>query len=165
MAASSVFYLSSFETFETIKQTLNDNRNIANQSDPGSTGVRLSFAYQGMVALQDNLVFGLGAHVEPYLATEVLNGHMHLHNNYLSWLIWGGLITLSSGLIWLFAPVVLIKKSHDFTIAIPCLMTALLWSVSLLFDSFFSWKNFTYVYIALICLGYQISKTSDSTAT
>lgn len=165
LAASSVFYLNSFETFETIKQTLNDNRNIANQSDPGSTGVRLSFAYQGVISLQDNLLFGLGAHVEPYLAEEILSGHMHLHNNYLSWLIWGGLITLSSGLIWLFAPVVLIKKSHDFTIAIPCLMIALLWSVSLLFDSFFSWKNFTYVYIALICLGYQISRTSDSAAT
>ena len=165
LAASSVLYLSSFETFETIKQMLNDNRNIANQSDPGSTGVRLGFAYQGMVALQDNLVFGLGAHVEPYLATEVLNGHKHLHNNYLSWLIWGGVIMLTSGLIWLFAPVVLMRKSHHFTIAIPCILIALLWSVSLLFDSFFSWKNFTYVYIALICLGYQISRTSDNTAS
>ena len=165
LAASSVLYLSSFETFETIKQTLNDNRNIANQSDPGSTGVRLGFAYQGMVALQDNLVFGLGAHAEPYLAKEILNGHMHLHNNYLSWLIWGGLITLTSGIIWISTPMVLINKSFKFTNAIPCLMTALLWSVSLLFDSFFSWKNFTYVYIALICLGYQISRSSDNTAT
>lgn len=164
MAASSVLYLSSFETFETIKQTLNDNRNIANQSDR-STGLRLGFAYQGMIALQDNLFFGVGAHIEPHLAQAVLSGHMHLHNNYLSWLIWGGLITLTAGLIWLFAPVVLIKKSHNFTIAIPYLMIALLWSVSLLFDSFFSWKNFTYVYIALICLGYQISRSSDKAET
>ena len=165
LATSSVLYLNSFETFETIKQTLNDNRNIANQSDPGSTSVRFSFAYQGVITLQDNLLFGLGAHVEPYLAQEVLSGNMHLHNNYLSWLIWGGLITLSSGLIWLFAPVVLIKKSHDFTITIPCLMIALLWSVSLFFDSFLSWKNFTYVYIALICLGYQISRSSAKAET
>ena len=165
MTASSVLYLSSFETFETIKQALNHNRNIANQSDPGSTGVRLSFAYQGVITLQDNLLFGVGAHVEPCLAQEVLSSHMHLHNNYVSWLIWGGLITLASGLIWLFAPVVFISKTHNFTIAIPCLLIALLWSVSLLFDSFFSWKNFRYVYIALICLGYQISRSSDKSVT
>jgi len=164
LAAASVRYVSNTDAFETIIQTLQDNRKLVQQSDQ-SAGFRLGFAYQGLDALQDNLVFGPGARVEPYLAKEVLNGHMHLHNNYLSWLIWGGLITLTSGLVWLFAPVVLIKKSHNFTTVIPCLMIALLWSVSLVFDSFFSWKNFTYVYIALICLGYQISRTSDSTAT
>ena len=165
LAASSISYISSFDAFETIKQMLNDNRNIANQSGPGSAGARLGFAYQGMIALQGNLVFGLGAHVEPYLAQSVLSGHLHLHNNYLSWLIWGGLITLTSGLIWLFAPVVLINKSRNLTTSVPCLLIALLWSVSLLFDSFLSWKNFTYVYIALICLGYQISRSNVKVAT
>jgi len=165
LTASIISYMSSFDAFETIKQTLIHNRNIASQSDPGSTGVRLEFAYQGVMALQDNLVFGLGAHLEPYLAQAVQGGHLHLHNNYLSWLIWGGLITLTSGLIWLFAPVILISKSRNFTIAIPCLMITLLWSVSLLFDSFLSWKNFTYVYIALICLGYQISRSNAKAAT
>ena len=164
LTASIISYMSSFDAFETVKQTLSHNRNIASQSDPGSTGVRLGFAYQGVMALQDNLVFGLGAHREPYLAQAVQGGHLHLHNNYLSWLIWGGLITLTSGLIWLFAPVILISKSRNFTIAIPCLMIALLWSVSLLFDSFLSWKNFTYVYIALICLGYQISRSNAKAA-
>ena len=164
LAAVSVLYMNNFDVFETIIQTLLDNRKLVEQSDR-SVGFRLGFAYQSMIALQDNLFFGVGAHVEPHLAKTVLSHHMHVHNNYLSWLIWGGLITLTSGLIWLFAPVVLISKSHNFTISIPCLMIALLWSVSLLFDSFFYWTNYTYVYIALICLGYQISRSSDKAAT
>ena len=164
LSASSIIYMNSLDANETIKQMLNENRKIAEKIDH-STVYRLEFAHQSMISLQDNLFFGLGAHLEPYLAKTVLNNHLHLHNNYLSWLIWGGFITLTSGLVWLFAPVVLIKKSHDFTIAILYLMIALLWSVSLIFDSFFSWKNFTYVYIALICIGYQISRSSNNTAT
>ena len=165
LTAAGVGYVSSFDAFATIKQTLNDNSDIANKLDPSSTGVRLGLAYQGIITLQDNLFFGVGAYVEPHLAQAISSSHIHLHNNYLSWLIWGGIITLTSGLFWLFAPVVLINKSRNFTFTVPCLLFALLWSVSLLFDSFLSWKNFTYVYIALICLGYQLSRSSVKAAT
>ena len=129
-----------------------------------STSNRLRLLVRAFSELDGYLLTGRGAHLEPYIATEV-NGIIHFHNNYLSWLLWGGLFGLVSGLLWLLAPVFLIGKQAGSSIMIPCLSISLLWLVSLLFDSFFYWKNFTYVYVLLICMGFQISRQSAKGTT
>jgi hypothetical protein len=126
-----------------------------------SNGVDISAAYRfqflslGLGALEGRLLLGLGAYMEPHIVHFLSSYHMHLHNNYLSWLVWGGLFTLLSGCIWLSAPMIAspVKLGTYQNFAAP--MLALLWAVSLLFDSFLTWKNFNAIYIILACLAYH----------
>ena len=157
------YYMSDSGIFSNIRIILLEGKEIADQIDP-STSYRMQFYIKGLNALDGHFLTGLGAYIEPYLAQAAFTGsmHLHLHNNYLSWLIWGGVLTIISGLLWLFAPTIILARQKGFYSIIPCLMISVLWSVSLLFDSFFSWKNFTYVYLILICLSYQNSKLRDS---
>ncbi len=152
--------LSISDLHSSIVHTISDAAKSASAYDT-STSYRLQFLEVGLSALESQFLFGLGTNVEALLAQTAMDGswHYHLHNNYLSWLIWGGFIMLASGLIWLFAPSVLIGTNSDTRMSMTCAMIAIFWSTSLLFDSFFAWKNFTYVYIVLICLGYQISRS------
>ena len=164
-----VLGISSFSVSDLNGSVVHTISNAAKISDAFdmSTSHRLQFLARGISALEGKFLFGLGTNVEAHLAQTAIDGswHYHLHNNYLSWLIWGGFIMLSSGLIWLFAPAVLIAKNSNVRVFLPCAMIAIFWSTNLLFDSFFTWKNFTFVYIALVCLAYQISKSNVKTAT
>ena len=146
-----------FHLDHSIVEILNDFQNTASVIDP-NTSLRLRFLEIGLSELQGHLIFGRGAYIEPYLAEIVIATHLHLHNNYLSWLIWGGAVGLFSGLTWLLAPIFIIQNQFYRIPKTPLLMIGLLWSVSLLFDSFFSWTNFTYVYILLTCMAYYIHK-------
>ena len=138
---------------------LTEGKKVADAIDL-STSYRFQFLQKGVASLNGNFFAGLGAYVEPILAQSIFDGsdHLHLHNNYLSWLVWGGITTLLSGLIWLFAYVISFGTTTKLRTAIPYIMLALFWTASLLFDSFFSWKNYTYVYLLLSCLAYQIYK-------
>ena len=128
---------------------------------------RMQFWSKALDPMRGNLLVGLGAHIEPHLVKGTITEreHLHVHNAYLSWLIWGGFAILISGLIWLVAPVIAIVKENMFVDSIPSLIIALFWSISLIFDSFFSWKNFTYVYIILVCLSYELCKSQNNSNT
>ena len=140
--------------FDTFQSKVSNDIDIASTSDT-STAIRLQFLQKGLIELEGHFLSGRGVYMEPYIAREVVSGHKHLHNNYLSWLLWGGVFILMSGLIWLIAPVALIGKHHGLSNMVFPLMTASFWLVSLLFDSFFAWQGFTYAYAILICLAYH----------
>lgn len=151
--------------FETFQSKVSNYIDIASTSDT-STAIRLQMLHEGLIELEGHLFTGRGVYMEPYIAREVIGNQKHLHNNYVSWLIWGGIFVLASGLIWLIAPVILISQQGDLNTTVFPLMIASLWSVSLLFDSFFAWNGFTYAYTILICLAYQVfrSKNHDNAA-
>jgi Ca2+/Na+ antiporter len=60
-----------------------------------------------------------------------------------------------SGLIWLAAPTVVHQLKSNKEQSIAALLLAVLWAVSLLFDSFLTWKNFNAFYILYACLAHQ----------
>ena len=151
----------SIDHIETFQSKVSSDIDIASTSDT-STAIRLQFLQKGLMELEGHLLTGRGVYMEPYIAREVRRAHKHLHNNYISWLIWGGIFVLASGLIWLGAPIVLIGMQGGLPVMIFPLMIASLWSVSLLFDSFFTWNGFTYAYVILICLAYQIFRSKKS---
>ena len=140
--------------FSTLQNQLSKNIALASTSD-GSTSIRLRMLQQGLNELEGYLLMGRGVYLEPYITQEIFGSHKHLHNNYISWLIWGGVFILASGLIFLISPVVLIAKQGGLRYMVFPLMISSLWLVSLLFDSFFAWNGFTYTYIVLICMAYQ----------
>ena len=146
--------------FTAFQSNLSNNIALARTSD-GNTSARLLMLQKGISELEGHLFTGRGVYMEPYIAQEVLGGHKHLHNNYVSWLIWGGIFVLASGLLWLISPVILINHEVGLNTTVYPLMIASLWSVSLLFDSFFAWNGFTYAYIILICLAYQAFRSEN----
>lgn len=139
----------------SIHSTLSDNIDLASASNI-QTAIRLQLLQKGLLELEGHLLTGRGVYLEPYITREVVSEQMHLHNNYMSWLIWGGIFILASGLIWLCSLTMLIGKQRGLYIMIFPLMIVAFWLIILIFDSFFAWSGFTYAYVILTCLAYQI---------
>lgn len=123
-------------------------------TNESSMSLRLEMWQRALSLLEGNYTFGLGAHYE----AEVSPGkHPHVHNMYLSWVIWGGVISLISGLVFLVAPIIALKAAHfpfqniSLLIALP-----MIWMVSMLFDSFLFWKHHYYFFILVSTLFYSL---------
>ncbi len=132
-------------------KTTNSFIKVAEKEDL-STSYRLQFWVNSLNKLENNLLWGAGAFIEPYWVQEILPGHLHSHNIYISWLVWGGIFTLTSGLIFIFAPVIVVLVRRNLRTNIAVLLVALLWAASMLFDSFLVHKQFNYVFILLACM-------------
>ena len=132
-------------------KTTNSFIKVAEKEDL-STSYRLQFWVNSLNKLENNLLWGAGAFIEPYWVQEILPGHLHSHNMYISWLVWGGIFTLTSGLIFIFAPVIVVLVRRNLRTNIAVLLVALLWAASMLFDSFLVHKQFNYVFILLACM-------------
>ena len=92
-----------------VSRMLKEDKNISDVSLKSRVGM-LSLAIQSAV---DNFWTGAGI----WSAKELLNAagfvEFNVHNQYLSWIIWGGVTTLISGLLFLFAPLILIVGSKN----------------------------------------------------
>ena len=132
-------------------KTTNSFIKVAEKED-FNTSLRLQFWVNSLNKLENNLLWGAGAFIEPYWVQEILPGHLHSHNMYISWLVWGGIFTLTSGLIFIFAPVIVVLVRPNLRTNIAVLLVALLWAASMLFDSFLVHKQFNYVFILLACM-------------
>lgn len=96
---------------------------------------------------------GIGAEVTP--AGE---GFFHVHNMYLSWLIWGGFVSLLSGLAFMFAVCSAFLGKRGLTPATLFVVTMpVFFGLTLVFDSFFVGADFTYAFIAFTMLGYAVA--------
>lgn len=73
--------------------------------------LRLQFLRHGLDAVALAPWLGYGIWAEELLVEG--SGHTHVHNQYLSWLVWGGLPVLVSGLLFLAAPLVAIVGVKD----------------------------------------------------
>ena len=125
-----------------------------------SMSMRLEMWQRTLSLLEGNYASGLGAHYEAKVSP---GKHPHVHNMYLSWLIWGGFISLISGLVFLVAPIIALKAGHmpfhnvSLLIALP-----MIWMVSLLFDSFLFWKHHYLFFILISTLFYSLHSTHNT---
>lgn len=125
-----------------------------------SANLRLIMWRTAIDYIQTAPLFGHG------IGAERLAGaldHVHVHNMYLSWLIWGGILSLTSGLLFLFSilPSAIGQKRNP-TQATLIASMPIFFSLSMLFDSFLVWSNFNYAFIAFIMLGFAVL-TEDET--
>jgi hypothetical protein len=94
----------------------------------GSRAVLWQVAYS---AIFEKPFFGYGFSSETKLIAEHLasSGHLHFHNQYLSWLIWGGVISLLSGLALIFSPFFVFRNK------VAALFFTMSWGLILFTDS------------------------------
>jgi len=70
---------------------------------------RAELWHRAWQTIQENWLFGAGRSVEIELASQTVDGLsnlIHVHNQYLSWMIWGGIPVLLAGICLISGPVI-----------------------------------------------------------
>ncbi len=132
------------------------------QKSDKSIDVRLELWKLSLDAIYDSPLWGHGS-LYMWTLIEEPFGFQHNHNQYLSWLVTGGAIQLSFGLLFLATPWII---SNNFSIAdrlMITLSTTILWGFAMIFDSFFSLKFYTHYYCLLCGLLYAWANHSVRT--
>ena len=126
------------------------------QKIEGSGGRRLEMWSVATKEIASNPMKVRGTSGETNLLSKdnKLQRHSHVHNMYLSWYLWGGPISLISGVLFMATPLLIyifdkpIKVSN---IYLPLSLT-LFWGISMIFDSFLRHAGVFHIYIPLIFL-------------
>lgn len=114
-----------------------------------SIGLRLEMWRVSISSIEERPFFGHGALYLQKLITEQF-GFEHNHNQYLSWLVTGGLVGMSIGLCflatpWLVSAGLALPERMIITIAVT-----VVWGGAMMFDSFFNLKFYLHYY-AFLC--------------
>jgi O-antigen ligase len=116
-----------------------------------SAGERFEMWTTALHAIREAPFLGHGSLYLQHLITERY-GYEHNHNQYLSWLVTGGILQLSIGLLFLGIPW-LVSSGLDLPDRlIITLSVSLVWGASMIFDSYFNLKFYTHYYCMLIGL-------------
>lgn len=118
-------------------------------TDDDAIGLRLEMWETSIAAIQERPVFGHGS-LSLQKLIHATYGFEHNHNQYLTWLVTGGLLQLVLGLIFLAIPWCV---SKGLSTADRLLLTAgvsLFWGIAMMFDSFLNLKFYTH-YFCLLC--------------
>jgi hypothetical protein len=118
-------------------------------TDDASIGQRLAMWEASIAAIKQSPVFGHGSLYLQKLITARY-GYEHNHNQYLTWLVTGGLLHLTLGLLFIAIPWFV---SRGLSTADRLLLTSgvsLFWGVAMMFDSFLNLKFYTH-YFCLLC--------------
>ena len=108
-----------------------------------STWIRLAMYKASLIEILKAPIFGHGIAYEKIIINNIQSRHIHTHNMYLTWLLWGGLISLASGMLFMFAAALAQKKST----AIKATLFLLPIAISQLFDSFLIWGQINQVFL------------------
>lgn len=118
-----------------------------------SIDIRIEMWRVSLDAIYESPLWGHGSLYMHKLIGEPY-GFQHNHNQYLSWLVTGGLIQLLLGLVFLATPwIVSVRCSFADRILIAVAMPAL-WGAAMMFDSFFNLKFYMHFYCLLCGLIY-----------
>lgn len=120
-----------------------------------SGGLRLKFWAMSINKIIEQPLIGYGANHEPEFLNELGVSFTHVHNIYLSWMLWGGVITVLSGLIFIFAaPLGTIIAGAPLPHKVSTLSLSVLWSAAMALDSFIVYEAFNYIFIILSTLAF-----------
>lgn len=120
-----------------------------------SIGFRLEMWKTSLRAIAEAPVFGHGSLYLQHLITARY-GFEHNHNQYLSWLVTGGIVGLSIGLVFLFIPWIVSAGLSTPDRLVITLAVSIFWGVSMMFDSYFNLKFYTHYYCLLCGLLYAL---------
>lgn len=118
-------------------------------TDDASIGQRLAMWEASIAAIKQSPVFGHGSLYLQKLITARY-GYEHNHNQYLTWLVTGGIFQLALGLIFLAIPWFVSKGLSTADRLLLTTGVSLFWGVAMMFDSFLNLKFYTH-YFCLLC--------------
>ena len=115
-----------------------------------SGGLRLQFWAMSIEKIIERPLIGHGANHEPKFLNELGFSFTHVHNIYLSWMLWGGLIAFVSGLVFIFAaPLGAMIMGAPLSHKLSTLSLSMLWAAAMALDSFIVYEAFNYIFITL----------------
>lgn len=120
-----------------------------------SIGFRLEMWRVSLQSIAEAPVFGHGSLYLQHLITQRY-GFEHNHNQYLSWLVTGGLVGLIIGLMFLAIPWFVSAGLELPDRLIITLAISIFWGLSMMFDSYFNLKFYTHYYCLLCGLLYAL---------
>lgn len=114
-----------------------------------SIGLRLAMWETSIAAIKESPVFGHGSLYLQKLI-HATYGFEHNHNQYLTWLVTGGLLQLVLGLVFLATPWFVSKGLSTADRLLLTTGVSLFWAIAMMFDSFLNLKFYTH-YFCLLC--------------
>lgn len=140
-------------------------------SDPSAYGLttdnaineRLAMWETSIVAIKDSPVFGHGSLYLQKLI-HATYGYEHNHNQYLTWLVTGGLLQLTLGLLFLAIPWFVSKGLSPADRVLLTAGVSLFWGIAMMFDSFLNLKFYTHYFCLLCGVLYALSNSMQERA-
>lgn len=118
--------------------------------------LRLGMWKTSLHAIAEAPIFGHGSLYLQHLITERYQFE-HNHNQYLSWLVTGGIVGLGIGLLFLSIPWLVSAGLNLPDRLIMTLAVSVFWGLSMIFDSFFNLKFYTHYYCLLCGVLYALA--------
>lgn len=112
-------------------------------------GHRLAMWRTSVAAIKESPVFGHGSLYLQKLI-HATYGYEHNHNQYLTWLVTGGVFQLALGLLFLAIPWFVSKGLSTADRILLTTGVSLFWGMAMMFDSFLNLKFYTH-YFCLLC--------------
>lgn len=123
-----------------------------------SITLRLDMWIASLEAVRQAPIFGHGAlSLRPIIQDRF--GFEHNHNQYLTWLVTGGIVLLAFGLLFLSTPYLVSRGLAPVDRAIVTLSVTGLWGLTMMFDAFLN-LDFYLHYFSML-LGFLFALTSD----
>lgn len=125
--------------------------------------IRLSMWQDSLSAIKESPVFGHGSLYLQKLIHSTY-GYEHNHNQYLSWLVTGGILQLVLGFIFLAIPWFVSKGLSTADRVLFATGVSLFWGIAMMFDSFLNLKFYTHYFCLLCGVLYALSNSMQESA-
>ncbi|WP_377278893.1 O-antigen ligase family protein [Rhizobium sp. R86522] len=129
-----------------------------------SIGLRLAMWDTSIAAIKESPVFGHGSLYLQKLI-HATYGFEHNHNQYLTWLVTGGVLQLTLGLIFLAIPWFVSKGLSTADRLLLTTGVSLFWAIAMMFDSFLNLKFYTHYFCLLCGVLYALSNSMQEEAS
>lgn len=127
-------------------------------------GHRLAMWKTSVAAIKESPVFGHGSLYLQKLI-HATYGYEHNHNQYLTWLVTGGILQLALGLIFLAIPWFVSKGLSTADRLLLTTGVSLFWGIAMMFDSFLNLKFYTHYFCLLCGVLYALSNSMQDEAS
>lgn len=143
------------------------NHVVGSSSDPqlskdDAISIRLNMWVVSLDAIRQAPLFGHGALSLKTIIQDRF-GFEHNHNQYLAWLVTGGVVSFAVGLLFMSIPALISKGLVPVDRVIMALAVTGLWGGAMMFDAFLSLKFYLHYYCLL--LGFLFALVQSATRT
>lgn len=140
----------------------------ANQSTEVTTDesirLRLAMWETSLAAIKERPIFGHGSLYLQKLI-HATYGFEHNHNQYLTWLVTGGLLHLMLGMVFLAIPWFVSKGLSTTDRILLTTGVSLFWGIAMMFDSFLNLKFYMHYFCLLCGVLYALSNSMQDVAS
>lgn len=126
-------------------------------------GIRLAMWETSIEAIKERPILGHGSLYLQKLIHSAY-GYEHNHNQYLSWLVTGGMLQVTLGLVFVAIPWFVSKGLSTADRILMATGVSLFWSLAMIFDSFLNLKFYTHYFCLLCGVLYALSNSMQERA-